>query len=263
MGLYIQHSGGNRMTSSTGGTITCVNGFRIHTFTSSGAFSPSGIGTVEVLIVGAGGGAGNNGPGDGGGGAGGLIFNSSYSIPSTNSLCVMIGSGGAGNSAGGCTMFGPIVAYGGGRGGEYAATHPGGNGASGGGGSGRGFSDVGGDACFGQGNKGGCGKVGVSDSGGGGGGAATPGCDGISNGMAGNGGWGLPYNINGTTQYYAGGGAGGADYSGCGGTGGCGGGGWGVNSTQGGTSGCPNTGGGGGSRGPNGGSGVVIIRYSL
>jgi hypothetical protein len=53
--------------SATGGTITTVNGYTIHTFTSSGSFVVSGAGDVEVLVVAGGGGGGGNHGGGGGG----------------------------------------------------------------------------------------------------------------------------------------------------------------------------------------------------
>ena len=64
--------------TATGGTVTNVGGYRIHTFTGSSTFTIVGGGkTVEYLVV-AGGGAGgksfHSGPweGMGGGGAGGM-----------------------------------------------------------------------------------------------------------------------------------------------------------------------------------------------
>lgn len=57
---------------ATGGTITYVDEYVIHTFTSSGTFTPtSGAISCEYLVVGGGGGGGGRSRG-GGGGAGGL-----------------------------------------------------------------------------------------------------------------------------------------------------------------------------------------------
>jgi hypothetical protein len=59
--------------TATGGTITDVDGCRVHTFTAGGTFQiTAGAGDVEILVVGGGGsGADINGTGVGGGGGGG------------------------------------------------------------------------------------------------------------------------------------------------------------------------------------------------
>ena len=54
--------------SGTGGTVTQVGGYKIHTFTSSGTFTLNSGGDVEYLVV-----AGGGGAGSGGGGAGGML----------------------------------------------------------------------------------------------------------------------------------------------------------------------------------------------
>ena len=41
--------------AASGGTTTTSGAYTIHTFTSSGTFTPNGIGTVEYLIVAGGG----------------------------------------------------------------------------------------------------------------------------------------------------------------------------------------------------------------
>mgnify|MGYP006274637739 CR=1 FL=1 len=83
---------------ATGGTVTDITGFRVHSFTSSGSLSiTAGLGSIlEYLVVG-GGGAGGTGTG-GGGGAGGL-FSGSFALPSIGSWIVSIGgiSTGSGN----------------------------------------------------------------------------------------------------------------------------------------------------------------------
>ena len=68
---------------ATGGTISTYssggNDYKVHTFLSSGTFTPNGDGTVDVLVVAGGGGGGscNLGfQGGGGGGAGGFITSS-------------------------------------------------------------------------------------------------------------------------------------------------------------------------------------------
>ena len=58
---------------ATGGTVTTSGLYTIHTFTTSGTFTPTVGGTVEYLVVGGGGGAGGgDSVGRGGGGGGGL-----------------------------------------------------------------------------------------------------------------------------------------------------------------------------------------------
>ena len=51
--------GGYSRITATGGTITTVGNYKVHSFTSSGTFTiTSGSGTIEYLVVGGGGGAG-------------------------------------------------------------------------------------------------------------------------------------------------------------------------------------------------------------
>ncbi len=59
----------NSSVTATGGTITEVGGYRIHTFTTSGTFTPNGGMNVEYLIVAGGGSGGARHSGGGGGGA--------------------------------------------------------------------------------------------------------------------------------------------------------------------------------------------------
>lgn len=261
--------------SGSGGTETTVNGYRIHTFTTSGNFTALGSGNVEVLVVAGGGGGGGRSDGDsgGGGGAGGVVYNAAYAV-TPGAVTVTIGAGGAGatcscnGSAGGNSVFGAITANGGGSGGGYMQN--GGSGGSGGGG-GRDNTHVGGSATqgpsgggTGYGNAGGTstgyGGGNASASGGGAGGAGSS----NSGNSAGPGGVGMAFSISGSSAYYAGGGGGGSDGYGTPGAGGNGGGGSGVNNGTG-NSGAANTGGGGGGGhyGGSGGSGVVIIRYPL
>jgi len=254
---------------------------------------PTGVSSIDLLIVGGGGGGGARHAG--GGGAGGLINLTAQTISASN-ISIVVGGGGAGGPAtssgdagsegsnggnsqvagGGITTQ---IAYGGG-GGAWAATS--GSGASSGGGGCCG-QQLGG-AVTGQGKVGGAGYT-ITNSlwaGGGGGGFGAVGAAATSAG-AGNGGIGGDVAwITSTAQsalsvghfvdskvYFAGGG-GGSTTSGTAGSGGKGGGGAGVNNTSAGSAGSANTGGGGGgggmngsgaSKGGDGGSGVVVIRY--
>jgi hypothetical protein len=261
--------------TSANSTVTYSGDYAIHTFLTSGAFTPTYVpvgGTIEYLIVG-GGGAGGREPSNpigAGGGAGGFLTASGYSVAATTYV-VTVGAGGVGTSGSiipgnGSSVFG-LTAAGGGGGGTGGAD--GGNGGSGGGGGGGGTGGTraGGKGIYPgstyidsvrQGYNGGSsfGQDSVGPAGGGGGAGAVGAS--ASTSVAGNGGAGLFSSINGTTTAYAGGG-GGATISGTNGTGGNGGGG---NAS---TNGTANRGGGGGggnaSTAGNGGSGIVIIRY--
>lgn len=261
-GSRISLYGVSRVTagvSATGGTVTTVDGYKYHTFTSSGSFVVSEPGNVEYLVV-AGGGGGGSGYA-GGGGAGGLLFG--VSTCSAQSYSVVIGSGGAAGSPptkGTNSSALGFSSAGGGHGSYTNTTQVGIAGGSGGGGapSSFGVGATAGAGTAGQGNSGGNGTTGNSNTGGGGG-AGAVGAPG-SGSVGGNGGAGLLR----FGAYYAGGGAG-AGSSATISNGGLGGGG----ST--GSAASVNTGGGGGgsyvggyaSVGGNGGSGIVIIRYPV
>jgi hypothetical protein len=247
--------------------------------------APTGVTQIEVLVV-AGGGAGGGGTG-GGGGAGGIIYNSSFSVIPGNSYTVTVGAGGspgvstASGGNGNNSVFGTLTAIGGGGGGGANAL--GGTGGSGGG-SGNSYQTAGGSGTAGQGFNGGAGGVGTGGSGspyqsGGGGGAGGPGAStftaatSTSGAYAGGGGPGLNFSISGTPTWYGGGGGGGSDtarVANSAGAGGIGGGGRGGNGDSG-VAGTASTGGGGGGganypsqlAGSAGGSGIVIIKYSV
>ena len=273
---------------------------------------------VEVMVVGGGGGGGMDM--GGGGGGGGVVYQSNYKVTPGQVISVTVGAGGWGAPAGsggyrgdgagpqpgghqftipatngGNSVFGSIVALGGGYGGSsYFGYLPdygiGSTGASGGGNSGytAGNTTTAPNGTVGQGFKGGNAGGGSYYSGGGGG-AGGPGADGPNTPHGGPG-----IIIPRMSPYYYGGGGGGASYSsGQGGNGGIGGGGGGANgttvggaginngqpgggggggqwaNTPGGNAGA-NTGGGGGggahynanNQGGNGGSGIVIVRYN-
>ena len=178
---------------------------------------------VELLIVGGGGGGGgstsSNG-GAGGGGAGGLLYYSSYPTSAGTKYIVTVGAGGTGQNAstvangsnGNNSVFGSIVAFGGGGGSYGNGDGTGNNGGSGGGGGYRVYNTAanGGTGISGQGNNGG-GVSSVSASGAGGGGAGGVGQSntGSGGGIGGDGGVGLTYAITGSSVTYATGGRGG------------------------------------------------------
>jgi len=268
--------------SAIGGTVTfnTINGLRykVHTFTSSGTFTVYTGGEIELLCV-AGGGGGGRGRG-GGGGAGGLIYKERYAIGSGD-ITVTVGDGGSGGTvnsqiapSGGNSVFGTLTAIGGGGGaGSLAVTNSflsGGTGGSGGGGSGNspspGPGGVGGNNTDTQGSKGG---ASYSDNisytaAGGGGGAGGLGGSAVLN-VAGAGGPGLQYSINGTNSFYAAGGGGGGDGTAVPASGGSSIGGNGRNGAVG-ENAIANTGSGGGGggtlqNGGNGSNGIIIVRY--
>ena len=197
---------------ATGGTITITGGYVIHTFTSSGTFTPTTTLSVDCLVVagGAGGGAGINGSIGGGGGAGGYQYFTSQSLTAIG-YSVTVGAGGTGGNPapdrgtnGSNSVFGALTAsVGGGGGGAGSGSGTGLSGLNGGSGGGAGFSadttTVGGTGTAGQGNNGG--NEGSGGGGAGGGGAGGAG----SNPTAGA---GLANSINGTSITYAIGGSG-------------------------------------------------------
>ena len=278
-GGKIQASGGDKYNSGV---------YTIHKFAASGTFTvtsaPSSA-TMDVLLVGGGGGGGaaSQNCSNGGGGAGGLVYKQAESI-STGGFPVVVGSGGNGRVAGnagpgdngGDSTFNGWVALGGGGGGGGSGVNGGrgNNGGSGGGGAHQfsgpistGLQPT--SATGGFGNAGGAANNSGPEWGGGGGGGAggTAGASSANSGAVG--GVGSEYDIDGTSKFYAGGGAG----SNCGNpscavvSGGNGGGG--PASCNVGTDGTNGLGGGGGGggysggvrSGGRGGNGVVIIRY--
>ena len=278
---------------ATGGTVTEANGYRTHTFTSSGNLiittgSPASP-AVEVLSI-AGGGGGGIGPGGAsGGGGGGFVYTSTARL-NVGTVSVVVGAGGAAYSSpgapiaptfrgGNTTLSGAIsssiTSVGGGFGGgiDSLTSPPDVQGSPGGSGGGAGPSSVGGSG-WGfpgptqQGYPGGT----TPAAGGGGAGAAGGGRGPTIPGSSssGAGGIGLISAISGGNVYYSGGGGGGYfPQMASNGPGGLGGGG--AGSPSGGTTGWTgnvNTGGGGGGGGAYGaggagGSGIVIIRYPL
>jgi len=269
-------------------------------FTSSGTFAvPTGVSSLDAVLIVAGGGPGGAGPG-GGGGAGGLVFMPGHPVSPGGTIALTVGCGAAGATGPGAgqgqdSVFGAspspgttvtLTAKGGGRGGvgPRSPNSSGGAGGSGGGGYGSGGgtqsggtatqpTQPGNSGAYGFGNAGG---QGVNPGGsGGGGGAGAVGGNGGSN--AGQGGQGKAYTIaDGTTSvYYAGGGGGAGDDSTTShGSGGQGGGGGGTGPyfahVGAGSAGQANKGGGGGGsvRGfpetPTsavGGKGIIVVRY--
>jgi uncharacterized repeat protein (TIGR02543 family) len=245
---------------------------------------PSGVSSVDVLVL-AGGGGGGGMYVAGGGGAGGYKYLTSQNVSGT--ITVQVGGGGKGGETfssgvtaignsgfdGGNSLFGSIESTGGGGGGSFNVWINGRTGGSGGGGGGAGGN--GSSAVSGQGNAGASGAWNASNPGGGGGGYGSAGSVGTStNGGAGGSGTsnpisGVSVNSVSITTVAAGGGggsdnAGGAGGSSIGGNGGA------INVA--GSSATANTGSGGGGAGGgnianlryggNGSAGLVVIKYA-
>ena len=267
--------------NSASGILNTYGAYASNTFLTSSTFDAGTAGaTVDILLVG-GGGSGGNGMA-GGGGAGQVRTLTSQSI-AAGEHTVTVALGGPTNSAppfdvgvnGGITSFASLpTAIGGGGGGSYSGLS-GLDGASGGGGGGRegnGVNNVPGGSGS-AGNPGGYGTMrqgGQYGGQGGGGGAGGSGGNGTQVGVGAAGGVGVTNDYRTGSAIYYGGGGGGADYSAfAGGAGGNGGGGRGP--TGGGlrdnTPGTANTGGGGGgsyyyAELNEGGSGIVVVRYT-
>jgi hypothetical protein len=272
---------------ATGGDSIVFDGtYWIHTFYSSGTFTPKKGLTCDYLVVAGGGGGGRVG---GGGGAGGLrstvtatggggSLESALSLAANTGYTVTIGAGGAGStdrankgSNGSNSVFSTITSTAGGGGGSYNNA----SGATGGSGGGTTWSGQGGTGGSGTANQGYAGGTSSGGASSGGGGASAVGANGTSSG-GGAGGAGVASSITGSSVTRAGGGGGGGGEDGGGnqtsaGAGGSGGGGAGSTGTANATSGTANTGGGGGGsrdqaggggNGGAGGSGIVIVRYA-
>jgi hypothetical protein len=287
---------------ATGGSISLAGGYWIHSFTSSGTFTPTeDLTGVEYVVLAGGGAGGGNWGGGGAAGAGGYRSsvigensgkNSSaeatVSATASTGYAVTVGAGasqvqfdrgatGSTSSAFGITSSG---GGGGGRGGDNQSGSSGGSGGAGGSksvfggnyttGSGGSFAS----GTEGQGYQGGTGgnlsTNGTNQRGGGGGGAGASG-NFYNNGdvLGGN---GLTTNITGSALLMAGGGQGGFFYQGTPAVmSDIYGGGQGSNGRSGYTRGAGSgtyakgAGGGGGCdpyAGGNGGSGIVIVRYA-
>lgn len=220
---------------------------------------PAGVTSVQVLVVGGGAGGGRNG--GGGGGAGRVVFDGAFSTIPGGTVPYTVGSGGAAATAGtGAasdggngtdSIFGSIIALGGGGGGG-ASARPGKQGGSGGGG---GNGAIGGLADASQGGLGNDGGNSTDNLGAGGGGAGAP-------GFVYGGGAGVDMSATFTANFgdngwFGGGGAARGNLASPGGAGG------GGDTEQDGMSGTGGGGGGGRSSFPvgKGGSGVILIRY--
>ena len=257
-----------------------IPGYTLEMWNATGSTTwtpPSGVTSVEYLVVGGGGGGGATYAGAGGCGG----FRNAPGLAVAGAQTVTVGVGGDGGTTtplsragkkGGDSVFSTITSTGGGGGGG-GSTDVATTGGSGGGGSSYGGAYLVGAASSPvtypvQGFKGGDGYGTGSAGAGGGGGAGGIGSDATLT-AGGNGGAGNISSINGIATYYAGGGGGSIGTEGTLGLGGAGGGGKGGSETHYPTNGTVNLGGGGGGGGAStyvagggGGSGVIIIKYA-
>lgn len=260
-----------------------IDGTMMHVYTATGAdtfVAPTGISSVDYLVVGGGGGGGGlpsgNTGGGGGGGAGGVVEGVNHAVIAGNSYNITVGAGGAGGvgstsqgGTGGSSSFDGITANGGGGGASSGVSKNGNNGASAGGGR---LNGNGGTGSQGHDGGDGAGGTATTAGAGGGGGAGTDGSNGSGN-IGGHGGDGTASTITGVTAYFGGGGAGGSYAGAAGGTGGLGGGGGSPATRANGIDGLDGYGaGGGGASGSNGtgavtggagGDGSVIVTYQM
>lgn len=202
---------GQRVVSASGGTITNIRGYTVHTFTSSGSFTPSQSGTVEILVVGAGGGlvpSGGSPAAHSGGGGGSVTYRKFIPVDAGVSYSIEIGqiTGPISTASTFTHPQGPITAGGGAAGvgvtagsvsgisnpiGSGSGGHNGGSGGVGAGITGLGFPGASATS-----------PPAYPGAGGGAGGAGIP----VA--TTGNGGLGVPYSITGVSSYYGAGGAG-------------------------------------------------------
>ena len=239
---------------ATGGTTNDLDGYRIHTFLTSGSFVVSTGGTIEYLVVAGGGsGGGNSSTRVGGGGGAGGYRTGTVSL-AAGTYAITVGAGGmaklvqdSGSDGGNSSIGSTIVSTGGGAGASVSINTPV-NGRVGGSGGGGTTGGVGAAGTTGQGNAGGGSGSSGSSSAGTGGGAGAAGT--VRSTAITEGGAGLSSSITGTAQTYSIGG--------------------GITLTPDSVV-APNTGRGGNGMyksstvriGGNGSSGIVIIKYAL
>lgn len=255
---------------ATGGDDITFDGTNwIHTFRSTGTFTPSrALSNVDFLVIGGGGGGYVQGGGAGGyrtsAGTSGANSSAESKLSLTaQAYTVTVGAGGTQGNSGvngsdssiAGSGFTTITSLGGG-----STSSGGSNGLTGGSGSGAFNSGTAGSGTANQGFAGGAAPT--SSAGGGGGGASSAGSA-ASGSTGGSGGNGLSSSITGSAVTRAGGGAGyGTGSSGTAGTGGGGTAGAASPTSDGGA----NTGSGGGGNnagnGGKGGAGIVVIRYA-
>lgn len=153
----------------SGGVVTYVGDYVVHTLSNGDTFTPSAAMDVDILVVGPG--ANGGASLGGGGGAGEVIRNTSFSVSAGVTVTIDATS----------SIFDSLTAVAGGVGGENGSPRNGANGGSGGGGgSASSGAGVGGTATGAIGNDGGDGTSSGGFGAGGGGGAGGLGEDGTT-----------------------------------------------------------------------------------
>ena len=84
----------------TNDTFSTYGSYRVHTYLTSGTFTPSVAGEIDILLIAGGGGGGHSQQGHqgGGGGAGGYILRESVSVIA-QAYTIAVGAGGAGGGS--------------------------------------------------------------------------------------------------------------------------------------------------------------------
>jgi hypothetical protein len=222
-----------------GTTITTItdpdDGFtyRVQTFTTPGNYTLQILrsGSIDLLIVGGGGSGGNRNTtnANGGGGGGGIVYKKNHYVSMSVGHGVTVGGGGAsvgfqinaaGNNGGDSSLSRAGLSYiaKGGGGGASSAGVNAKNGGCGGGAAWdeniRGISDqikYEDAQCYGS--AGGHSAQAYTGAGGGGAGSEGVGGRNVTNYSAGDGGFGVQFSISGTRRFYGGGGGGGGNSS--------------------------------------------------
>jgi hypothetical protein len=109
---------GGRLESATGGTISTISGYKVHTFDTVGnnTFTPTTNGIIEVLVVGGGSAGSAQTGGSGGGGGGSVLYQNFISVLAGVAYTMNIGAGGTNGNPGTDTVInlpiGTVTAYG-------------------------------------------------------------------------------------------------------------------------------------------------------
>ncbi len=134
--------------SATGGTVTTIGNYKVHTFTTSGNFTiTSGSGRLDaILVVGGGGGGCGSDQSSGAGGAGRVVYESPSTTKYTPGVYpVIVGTGGVGQATGASgldSVFMNYAAPGGGGGVCTTTGTPAGTGKDGGSGGGSSYTNT-------------------------------------------------------------------------------------------------------------------------
>ena len=108
---------GGRLENATGGTISTINGYKVHIFDTVGlnTFTPTTNGLIEVLVVGGAAAGSAQTGGSGGGGGGSVLYQKIVRVSAGVAYTMSIGAGGIDGNVGGNTVIklptGTITAY--------------------------------------------------------------------------------------------------------------------------------------------------------